>query len=360
MDRSVSRRSRKRLTAPDKFLTLLAMAESTLRGVVPATYVRLLFDYLERQGRDASRVLGEAPPEPRDRGLGRYPVTRWRALLERASAALRDPLLGLHLGRSVTPAHFGVMGYVLLACPNLGAALARFEQYQRLYYDVNPMRSSVASGAVMLEWGVESGRPGPLVDECAITALVQFTRDLTGRAGAPLLVEFANPAPADTRPYRDYFGCPVHFGGAATILRFPLAMLALKLRQPDPTLMAVLQREADALLAELPHSDDFEQAVRRCIARLAREGEPSLARVAEELHVSTRTLHRKLEARERNFRALLDDTRRHLAEDYLADPRLQLAEIAQLLGYSDQTAFNRAFRRWTGRTPRAARRATSA
>lgn len=331
---------------------MTAPRDKPVRGVVPSTYVNLLFDFLERLGHDAAAVLGEGRPD----AAIRYPVARWRSMLERASRHLGDPALGLHLGQTITPAHFGVMGYVLLACSNVGAALSRLRQYQRLLYDVNPMHYTVDAEAVTLEWGVEAGRPGPLVDECAVTALVQLLRDVTGRAADPLGIDFVNPAPADPSPYRLYFRCPVRFAQPATVARFPAAFLGLPLRGPDPVMLDVLERQADALLAALPPADDFEQAARRCIARLAREGEPSMERVANELHCSPRTLHRRLEARGSSFRALVDDTRRHLADDYLADPRLRLAEIALLLGYSEQSAFTRAYRRWTGRTPKAMRR----
>ncbi|WP_231878957.1 AraC family transcriptional regulator [Collimonas arenae] len=336
-------------------MTILAMRETRperqLRGVVPSTYVRLLYEYLARQGVDADALLGETAPEAADRGLVRYPVERWRTLLRRAADHLGDPLLGLHLGQTATPAHFGVMGYVLLACPQLGAALTRMQQYQRLLYDVNPMRSSIQGSDLLLEWGVDNGRPGALVDECAIAALLQFARNATGCRNIAAEVCFVNPAPADAGPYRDWFGCPVLFDREATTVRIPLALLALPLRQPDAILMRVLEQQADALLAELPPTDDFEQAVRRCVARLIRSGEPELERVANELHVSPRTLHRRLEAGGTNFRMLREDIRQRLAEHYLADPRLQLADIAQLLGYSEQSTFTRSFRRWTGLAP---------
>ncbi len=353
-------RCKEGLTWAAKFLTLLAMPSppktAALHGMVPSTYVRLLFDYLERLGYDPRAVLGEAPPDAGDRGLGRYPVTRWVALLERASARLRDPFLGLHLGQTITPAHFGVMGYVLLACPNLGAALLRFEQYQRLLYDVSPMRYRASGDVVTLEWGVEAGRPGALADECGVAALVKFARDLTGNREGPREIHFVNPEPADLKPYREFFGCPVRFAQPATIVRFSSRVLSQPLRQPDASLLSVLERQAEALLKDLPRADDFEQSVRRCVARLVREGEPSLERVADEMHVAPRTLHRRLEERELNFRAVLEDTRRRLADDYLRDPRLQLTEIAQLLGYSEQSAFTRAYRRWTGHTPKRARK----
>ena len=331
-------------------------ASSTVRGVVPSTYVGLLFEYLQARGVDAPALLGEAAPDPGDRGLGRYPVSRWQRLLDVAAAHLNDPMLGLHLGQTITPAHWGVMGYVFMACANLGAALNRMEQYQRLLYDVNPLRYSVVGDGVELHWGVEHGRPGPLADECAITALVQMVRHITGKPLSLRQVSFVNAAPVDTQAYLRFFGCPVRFEQAETVLQFPVALLATTLSKPDLALVRVLEQQADALLAELPDMDDFEQAVRRSIAYVAREGEASLDRVANELHTSARTLRRRLEDRGKPFRELRDDTLRRMAESHLADPRLTLPEIAQLLGYSEQSAFTRAYTRWTGESPGVSRR----
>lgn len=326
-------------------------ASATVRGVIPNTYVSLLFEYLQERGIDAAALLGEAPPDRGERGLGRYPVDRWRCLLDMAAAHLGDPLLGLHLGQTITAAHWGVMGYVFMACPNLAAGLQRLEQYQRLLYDVNPLHQGIVGDCYELRWGVEYGRPGPLVDECSITALVQFGRHITGQLLTPRQLSFVNAKPEDTQPYVDYFGCPVRFDQEATVVQFPIAMLAAKLRQPDLALVRVLEQQADALLAELPGTDDFEQSVRRCVSRIAREGDPSLERVASELHTSPRTLRRRLEDRGKQFRELRDDTLRLMAESHLSDPRLTLPEIALLLGYSEQSAFQRAFKRWVGESP---------
>lgn len=326
-------------------------------GVIPATYVRLLYEFLESRGIDGARLLGEPAPAPTGPAPGRYPVERWQRHLEKAARHLGDDDLGLHLGRTVTPRHFGVMGYVLLACGTLGAALTRLHRYQRLVYDVSAMRIDAHGSSVTLEWGTENGCPGRLVDETAVTALVQFARDVTGAADTTVdAVHFVNEPPRSAAPYRRYFGGEVLWEQDATRVRLPLTLLARPLRQPDAGLLGLLENQAEQLLAELPDAGDLEQAVRRAVAATVREGEVSLERIASSLHTSPRTLHRRLEALGLGFRELRDDTRRRLAEQHLSDPGVTVAEVALLLGYSEQSAFTRAFKRWTGSTPMALRR----
>lgn len=326
-------------------------ADIPVHGVVPGTLVGLLYDYLDASGLDADHLLGEPRPDPGVHGLGRYPATRWQALLERAAAHLDDPLLGLKLGQTATAAHFGVMGYVLHNCADLGAAFERYRRFERLIYDMEPVQFSQDHDALVLEWGLGHGRPGPLVDETAITALVAFARALTGETLAPLSVHFVNPRPPDPAPYRDYFHCPVHFEEPHTRIRIPRLTLARPLQQADPALLRLLETQAEALLAQLPSGGQLEDEVRRLIAGLLPDAEPTLAAVAQRLALSERTLHRRLAARGVTFRMLRDDTRRQLAQRYLADPRLTLAEVALLLGYAEQSAFSRAFRHWTGESP---------
>lgn len=326
---------------------------SRLRGYVPASYVQLLYAHLHDCGIDAPALLGAAPPAG---ALVRTPVAQWKQWLERAAQTLGDAELGLKLGRRITPAHLGVMGYVLLSTPNLGASLERLQHYQRLLYDVNPLRLHQQDDCLVLEWGTENGRPGALVDETAITALVQFARDITAQPLPMRAVQFVNPEPARIDAYVQYFGCRVVFDAPVTRVSLPLAALALPLRQPDAALLAVLEAQALALLAQLPEDASWVARVRECILRLSRSGEPSLPQVARALHTSPRSLHRRLDEAGLNFLKLREDTRRRLAEEYLLDARLRLAEIADLLGYAEQSAFQRAFRRWTGTTPAAWRK----
>lgn len=321
-----------------------------LSGSVPGTYVRLLFDYLAGQEMDAGAILGE--PVPQRGREPAYPAQCWRRLLAVAAGHLHDPVLGLHVGATITPAHLGPLGYVLLSSCSTTAAMHRYVHFQRLVHDVSPVHYYRDDNAVVLEWNSESRAVGLLVNQCGMAAVVQFARNITGTDIAPERVHFVEAPPHDRAPYERFFGCPVLFGQAATRIRFPAAILDLPLRRPDPALVAMLEQQVQAMLAQLPQKDHVVQDIRQSISRRLLHGEPALDCIAAELHVSGRTLRRQLAARGWGFRAVLDDTRRRVAQDYLRDCRLTLPEVALLLGYSEQSAFNRAFMRWTGMTPR--------
>lgn len=321
-----------------------------MQGSVSTTYVRLLYAFLERRGLDAAAVLGEPAPAA-DAGGEPFPVARWAALLARAEARLGEPALGLAVGATIAPAHLGLLGYLTLCCANLGEALQRLRDYERLVYDVNPVRLQLDAEAATLEWGDEMGRPGPLVDECALAALVAYARDITATDARPLEVRFINPAPPSLAPYEQFFGCPVRFAAATTIVRLPLPLLALPLRQPDPALRELLDAQARERLARLPPRRAFEAGLHAVIASLLPSGEADLVHAAARLHCAPRTLQRRLAEAGTSFQQVLDRVRLQLVESYLADPRLKLAEIAGLLGYADQAALTRAFQRWRGCAP---------
>ncbi len=331
------------------------MSQPLHRRVVPETYVQLLYEYLEALGHDPESMLGEPWPEPDPSGIGGVDVERWERLLATAAQALDDPLLGLHVGRTISARHLGVLGSVLLACESLEAALQRLERYLRLVFDVIPMIRRDGEGWFELTWDVSQYRPGPLVSETGTVAMVQFCRDLVRGAASPLFVDFEHAEPADTAPYEAFFGCPVRFGRSDAVMRFPSRLLALPLKSPDPALIALLEQHADRLLAQLPQQHALVEQVRKAIARALREGEPGIERIGAQLGCSPRTLQRRLQEADTSFRGELNLVRHELALSYLRDPRLQIVDIAMLLGYSEHSAFTRAFKEWSGRTPQEAR-----
>lgn len=314
---------------------------------VAASYVQLLFEHLAALGH--AGALGP-PPGPDERFV---PLRRWQALLQQARELDPGPAgsFTLRLASGVTPRHFGVVGFAALACSNLGEALQRLERHHRTVYDVNPAEVQLRPEGVCIEWGVARGRPGPLVDETAVAALVQLTREFTGQPVRALAVDFVNARPADVTPYAEFFGGIVRFGQPSTRLLLAAQDLALPLRGADAALLAVLDAHAEQLLQRGVTMIEPLARWRQALVSLIRTGQPQLPDLAAHLRLSPRTLQRQLAAHGLSFQALLAQTRQQLAEAYLRDASVELAEVALLLGYSEQSAFTRAFRQWTGQAP---------
>jgi len=158
----------------------------------------------------------------------------------------------------------------------------------------------------------------------------------------------AGPTRSHRRSY-EHRACRQAAPESALIFTFDANQVPLP--TSDPALLEILKRHADHLLAKLPPSDDFIARVRQLIAQELTGGDPSADHLATRLGMSSRTLRRRLEERGTGHKALLDEIRRELAMRHLGEERLEIGEVAFLLGYSEASAFHRAFKRWTGSTP---------
>jgi len=186
----------------------------------------------------------------------------------------------------------------------------------------------------------------------AIAAVVTFLRNQIPDPPRPTLVSFVHPLSAARHTaYEQFFQCPVQDNDSHIRVRFPLSYLQIRMPHADPGLKALLDRQAEALLRALPDPDAFDRALQKVLLRLLADGEATLERAARVLHLAPRTLQRRLAKRGLSWQQWLDRNREQLACEYLADPGLGLSDIALLLGFSEQSAFNRAFKRWTGIAP---------
>ncbi|MEO7066391.1 MAG: AraC family transcriptional regulator [Rhodanobacter sp.] len=329
------------------------MAKATASRTISPAFVRLLHDYLQSRGLDARRVLGEARPDESPEPVAGFPMRRWLKLLQRAAQHLDDPLLGLRLGQTIKPQHFGMLSFLLQSLPTLGAALQKLQRYQRLVYDQTPMLQLVEDDYVDLIWGIDHGQPGQLADDSSITALIYYCRAIAAGPVIPQCVQFVNPAPHDRAAYRAAYGCPVDFSAPVTRVRLSVATLALPLRSANAELSTLMERQTQHLLAPWPvHDEPFVAQVRTATGALLHDGEPTLPCVAERLNITTRTAQRRLQQAGTSFRRELETVRRQMADIYLRDQRLSIADIAQLLGYSEHSALTRSYKQWTGYSPR--------
>jgi AraC-like DNA-binding protein len=337
-------------TGPNDLARLLVRDRS--RAQVPMALLEALSTYLHGHGLDPAVALPELAAALSKPGLARYPVDGYCDLLYKAARTLDDPYLGLHFGQSISPSDLGALGYLFLSCDSLGETLIRLQRYHRLINEVTPLANDVEGDALVLRWGISHGRMGALYDESGIASIVACARRLSGLHLAPRAIGFVNSAPSDTGPYISYFGCPVLWDQAETSIVVSLQSLHLRQERPDRQLLRLMERQIDQDMATLRSAaQDIEADVRTVVCHVARFGIPELPSVAAELQLSSKVLYRRLALAGLNFRYVRDNALRDLAQDLLMRRDMSLAEVAHRLGYTEASAFTRAFKRWTGASP---------
>jgi AraC-like DNA-binding protein len=187
--------------------------------------------------------------------------------------------------------------------------------------------------------------------EFDLVTILSFCRWVTNRDLRPLALELRFPPAADLRPYHDAFKCPLRFDAPANALLFARADVLLSLPTAHPVLEKVHERLAGEYLQRREHPQTSSRA-RAAIIRRLPDGEPRRTEIASSLGMSERTLQRRLEEEGTSFHHLLDDTRRELAQQYLGQSDQSMADVAYLLGFTDQSSFFRASKRWFETSPR--------
>lgn len=276
----------------------------------------------------------------------------WAAALE----ATGDPTLPLRAAALVRGEDYRVLLWLGRHSPTVGEALSRVARWFSL---VNrDVSLSVKPGATPALVFTVASLPAPLPRAAVDYTLAVTTlrmREATSGALQLLRVDVPYPAPAD-RVAEGLFGCPVrHNSGRAALVCTPAGWQA-PVPGADAALGRILEEHAALLVERIPANSDWLDDVEKAIAIALPDGAPSVADAARGLGLGARTLQRRLGSRGLTYKEVLDGVRERLARMHLTDTSLSLAEVAFLLGFSDQSAFTRAFKRWTGRTPASVRR----
>ena len=325
------------------------------KPMISLTAATGLVEAIEASGGDVERVLR---PLHLDRtrlenAHGFMPAADFARLLEEAATATGDDCFGLHFGARFNPKDVGPVAYVILHSPTIGAAIANAGRYLHVHNQAATAAYVREPPRAYLQHRLD-GVPVELRRqhaEYSLAVALNVIRLMAGSAWAPLEVQFEHKAPAQTSEHIRHFQTPLTFDCAVAAFVVDLEFAARAVPAADARLYPILTRYLDDLLAATPPEDTFLSSVRRAIGEALPQGTPELAEVARGLALGARTLQRRLTESGAEFKTLVDDTRHRLALRYLADPRHTLTEIAYLLGYSETSAFNRAFRRWTGSTP---------
>jgi len=316
---------------------------------ITGQFVQILKTWMTRQGLDIPRLSSRLETLA---GRDALEASEWRALLAIAAQTCPQPDLGLQIGSGIRVSHTGVLGYLVLNCETLAEALETYILFEQHFYGVHFAELRSTETEWTLCWPDRLGEENALFVHVALAALVTFLRQrfpgscrLTGVAltGAP---------PGAVEVFERFFGCPVHFHSTYPGVFFDAQALGQTQQgAPRGEFLAMRHQQHDAFSQVLRIDSPFTQRLRQVMLKLIPEGGATLPRVAAELHCSTRTVQRRLNAVDLGYQELLDRLREQLAYRYLQQTSLTLTELALLLGYSDQSAFTRAFRSWTGVPP---------
>jgi AraC-like DNA-binding protein len=320
---------------------------------VVAAWTQVIVDHAAAHGVDVSRP--DVDLSHRDR---RVPAHLDEAIWQAADAALGDDNLGVHLAESgVSAASFGVVGYLVRASTTVGEALARAQQFHRLVKDRGRLELIASpAGATVIDAPeadrVQWSRP---VAELTIASYVHLSRAWTGAPVVPREVRFQHARPRDTRELERFFGCKLRFRQRENALVLSRDILELPFVTGEPALGAYLESAAASRLEQLPLPSLVDE-VRAAIGDELRSGDVIIEGVAQRVGVTPRSLQRRLRDEGTSYRELVDAIRHKRAIELL-QRGVSFDDIAALLGFSEARAFRRAFRRWTGLLPSAARSA---
>ena len=283
----------------------------------------------------------------------------WVALLELGAELTDDPRFGLHAAEHLAPENDSVVLLLIRSQPSVVDALARIEQSYRLAHDSLTMNLEIEgrSARCWITFAPGLAYP-PMLAEYQLASWAVLGRQVLGDQARPTLCRFKHPAPTETGEFDRVLGCPSEFGTERNEMTFPASTLEAPFQTANPLLGDILFQELKRLEDRLIDDSDL---VRRCTRWITTEihagRDANLDGLAAELRVGRRTLRRRLEAEGTTHRALVDDVRRELAMSHVEEGKLSLDEISFLLGFSETSAFRRAFKRWTGHTPSQHRRA---
>ena len=326
---------------------------------VLAPSVAVVWKLIEAEGLDPAPLFAEEglsfelPIEPGTR-VDYLPVDRVRA---RVAEMVGDPAFGLKVARHVHPSHLGALGYAWLASSSMRTAFMRLQRYVRVLNDQGRVKLETSGGQFQMTVAVAQDSLNARVrDDAQAAVLMTLCRMNLGERFKPDYISIPHPEPDDRGPYERFFRCPLRFNAKKVGIGFPATVADATLPSANPMLAQMNERIANRRLAAL----DVEHTPNRVRAEIMEQlpnGNLSDESVAEALHMTSRTLHRRLKEHDTSFRDVLGEVRRELAEQYIADPTLTLTEITFLLGFAEASSFSRAFRRWTGQSPSAAREA---
>lgn len=326
---------------------------------VAAGVALALVEFAAARGGDREVLLGHARIHEADlrQPDDRIPFETYVVLMRAAREICSDPAFALHFGEAVGLSEMSIVGLLDHGIETMADAIAQINRYASLLIETGGHRGArlVVEHHRREVWLVDT-RPDPNhfieLTESTFARIVCETRRLPGNEDLLRGVHVTHPAPAYRPEYERVFRVPVVFESDRNALVYDPAWWAQRFTPERPYVSEILAAHADRLLQDLEQSKSMRGRVERLLIPRLEDGDTTMAAIASELGLTRATLGRRLKSEGVTFARVLDELRRTLALACLRDGRLSVSETAYRVGFSDPAPFSRAFKRWTGRSPR--------
>jgi AraC-like DNA-binding protein len=314
-----------------------------------------LDQFIARAGGDPERVFGMsgAGALQLDQPSSSLGLDTYCRIFEQAAADTRNDVFGLLYGQQFEPMQLGLLGYIALASANVGAA---FENAGALFHhhQQRSMLRVVRRGEMSrIEYGIADRAIAARRQdaESSLGMFLNIVRHALGSHWTPAEVHFEHARPDSWSEHERRFGARVQFSRPCNALILRTRDLDTPMPRADSHLLALLKHNLSHMGLAMTENVSIVDRVAGVIRERLAEGEPSLDDVSRVLDLPNWTLQRRLRVHGCTYQELLVDVRRELALGYLRDPEIQISELAYLLGYSEISAFSRAFHRWMAMSP---------
>lgn len=343
--------------APPRSAATLSAAlkepDKTSTAQISAAWARTLLDYLRSVGVKPSRLypaelLSQVESSDAHTQLS---LARWLEMFDTAIQATGDRDLPLKVGESVKVQHFGLVGYVIMSSRDVEEAMAQHQRYLKLVWQAARAYLLPKGRKTELHWVWTQGATPPEMEQMNLASRMIMVRWLTSRPDLKWDAHFQHQRPRDISNYQRIFGGTIRFGQKRTLLVLPTEHLHLPVLTANPATQGLAEEHARQTLQSLDDPQDLIERLTVVLRNGLAAGHVTLKHAAQAMKTSTRTLRRRLEEQGRSFREVLDDLRLREARKALLDSQVPLATVAFILGYSEQSTFQQAFKRWTGMTP---------
>ncbi|HET8647688.1 MAG TPA: AraC family transcriptional regulator, partial [Vicinamibacteria bacterium] len=334
------------------------------RGPLPGTFsATILCAFCRALGLDPLKIV--SPSRAQQAALadaeGRVPLDIAFRVFDEAPHRTGIGHAGLVAAQRTPLGSLGIMDLLCRASATIGEGLERVHRYYALIDDRTTIEVVPEGGLTRLVLRDRTDMPAPRVAREYFFGLIAGRwQALTGTALPAVQLSWPFPRPPNVDVYRDAFGGEVRFDQPFNELLIEAAGFRAPVRTADPIVLDYLEGQADAAIARLPRRDAWLDGVRRSIIPALAAHEASLEAAARYLAMSPRSLQRRLHEAGVSYQELVDSVRRELGVRFVLDGALGIEAIAERLDFSDATSFHRAFKRWTGATPRAYRHRLSA